>query len=154
PLSNSFENGFYKIVVDPSRGGIASIFDKELGKELVDGGSHYALDQYVYAGYGHEGFSLIQQRTRFNSTLLQYSKALPRPNLDVSTAGQGRVVGARKAPWGASLILESSAAHTPKIETELRLFDKAKRLDLLNTVVKEVVRAPEGVYFAFPLAGE
>jgi alpha-mannosidase len=152
-VSNSFENEFYKVVVDPSRGGIASILDKQLGKELVDDGSHYTLDQYVYAGYGHEGSSLIQQRTRFNSTLLQYSTALPLPGLDVSTAGQGKVVGARKAPWGTILIFESSAAHTPKIETELRLFDKAKRVDLVNTVQKEIVRAPEGVYFAFPFAG-
>jgi hypothetical protein len=151
-LSNVIESEFYKVTVDAARGGIASILDKQLGQELVDANSPYAFDQYVYAGYGHEGVSLIQQRTRFDSTLLQYSTALPRPNLEVSVAGQGKVVAVRKAPWGSFLVLRSSAVHTPTIETEIRLFDKVKRMELVNTIEKEVVQAPEGVYIAFPFA--
>ena len=150
PITNVIENSFYKIIVDPARGGIASIYDKQLGKELVDGRSPYALDQYVYAGYGHETASLIEQRTRFNSSLLMHGKALPLPNLRVSLAEQGKVVAVRKAPWGSILTLRSSAAHTPVIETEIRLYDEEKVIELVNTLQKEVVRAPEGVYFAFP----
>lgn len=153
PISNTVENAFYRITIDPSRGGISSVFDKQLGQELLDTSSPYALDQYVYAGYGHDGASLIQQRTRFNSTLLQYSTALPHPNLAVSVAENGKVVAVRKTPWGTVLVLRSSAVHTPTIETEVRLFDKSKHIELVNTVEKEVVRAPEGVYFAFPFAG-
>ncbi len=33
---NTFENQFYRITLDPSSGSIASIFDKQLGRELVD----------------------------------------------------------------------------------------------------------------------
>jgi hypothetical protein len=152
PLSNVIENEFYKITVDPARGGIASILDKQLGQELVDANSPYAFDQYVYAGYGHEGVSLIQQRTRFNSTLLQYGTALPHANLDVSVAREGKVVAVRGMPWGSVLVLRSSAVHTPTIETEVRLFDKVKRIELVNTIEKEIVQAPEGVYIAFPFA--
>ena len=153
PISNMLENGFYKVIIDPSRGGISSVFDKQLRQELVDAGSPYALNQYVYAGYGHDGVSLIEQRTRFNSTLLQYSTALPQPSLDVSAAEKGKVVAVRKTPWGTILVLRSSAAHTPVIDTEVRLFDKAKRIELVNTIEKEEVRAPEGVYFAYPFVG-
>ena len=60
--SNTIESRYYRVTVDPERGGIASIYDKTLGVELVDASSAYALDQYVYAGYGHEGEDLIQQR--------------------------------------------------------------------------------------------
>jgi alpha-mannosidase len=148
------ENSYYRVTVDPSRGGIASIYDKQLGRELVDQHSPYVLNQYVYAGYGHEGVSLIRQRTKFNSTLLSYSTALPRPDLKVTTGGAGKVVAVRKAAWGTILLLESSEAHTPKIEAEIRLFDQVKRIELVNTVHKEVVRSPEGVYFAFPLAAQ
>jgi len=152
PVSNVVENEFYRVTVDAARGGIASIFDKQLGQELVDTKSPYALDQYVYAGYGHEGSSLIEQRTRYNSTLLQYSVALPHPDLDVSAAGKGRVVSVRRMPWGTVLELHSSAVHTPSIKTEVRLFDREKRLELVNTIQKEAVKAPEGVYIAFPFA--
>ena len=147
------ENSFYRVTVDPSRGGISSIYDKDLGLELVDRDSPYALSQYVYAGYGHEGESLIRQRTVFDSTLLSYSTALPPPDLKVSTAGAGKVVAVKKTAWGSSLFLESSEVHTPKIETEIRLFDRVKKIELVNTVHKEVVRAPEAVYFAFPFVG-
>jgi hypothetical protein len=147
------ENSFYRVTVDPARGGISSIYDKDLGLELVDRDSPYALSQYVYAGYGHEDVSLVRQRTEHDSTLLSYSTALPPPDLKVSTAGAGKVVAAKKTAWGSSLVLESSELHTPKIEIEIRLFDRVKRIELVNTVHKEVVRAPEGVYFAFPFAG-
>lgn len=153
PISNLLENEFYKITMDPSRGGIASLFDKQLGKELVDATSPYLLDQFVYAGYGHEAVSLIQQRTRFNSTLLQFSTALPPPNLEVSLPGQGRVLAMQETPWGKIAVIQSSAAHTRVVETEIRLFNQAKRIELTNAVQKEVVRAPEGIYFAFPFVG-
>jgi alpha-mannosidase len=154
PVSNTFENAFYRVVVDTSRGGIRSLYDKVLGKELVDSSSPYALDQYVYAGYGHEGVSLIRQRTEFNSSLLQFSSALPRPSLVLSTGGQGRILAIRKTPWGMMLVMKSSAAHTPVITTEIRLFDSERKVEIVNRVHKDVVRAPEGVYFAFPFAGE
>jgi hypothetical protein len=148
------ENQYYKITVDPSRGGIASIYDKQLGRELVDQKSPYALDQYVYAGYGHEGVSNFRQRTEFNSTVLQYGPSLPSQELQVSTGGEVKIVGVKKTSWGTELTLESSAAHTPRIETDILLFDQVKRIELVNRVHKEVVRAPEAVYFAFPFLGQ
>ncbi len=154
PVADTIENKFYRVKVDPGRGGIASIYDKQLGRELVDGSSPYALDQYVYAGYGHDGASLIRQRTEFNTSLLQFSLALPHPNLVLSAAAQGKIVSVQKTPWGTLLKMSSSAAHTPAIETEIRLFDDERKVELINTVHKDVVRAPEAVYFAFPFAGQ
>ena len=148
------ENRFYRITVDPSRGGISSIYDKELRRELVNANSTYALDQYVYAGYGHEGVSNFRQRTEFNSTVLQYGPALPAQELQLSVAGAGKVVSVKKAFWGTELKLTTSAAHTPEIEVSIRLFDQTKRIELINRLHKEVVKAPEAVYFAFPFAGQ
>ena len=150
--THTIESPHYRLVVDPDRGGIASIYDKTLGKELVDATSPYALDQYVYAGYGHERESLIQQRDRWNSSLLQISPALPQPELVISTARHGTVTAVEKTPWGAKLVMTSSAAHTPSIRTEIRLFDREKKIQIWNHVQKDDVHAPEGVYFAFPFA--
>jgi alpha-mannosidase len=148
------ENEYYKVAVDPVRGGITSIYDKQLGQELVDHKSSYAFDQYVYAEYDHNGASNIQDRTEFNSTLLQYSPALPPADLRLSTGGGGRIEGIKKTVWGTELTFVSSAAHTPKIETEIRLFDEVKLIELINHVAKEVVLAPEAVYFAFPFLAQ
>ncbi len=48
--------------------------------------------------------------------------------------------------------MTSSAVHTPAILTEIRLFDREKKIQIWNRVHKEPVQAPEGVYFAFPFA--
>jgi alpha-mannosidase len=146
------ENAFYKIVVDPARGGISSIYDKQLRRELVDQASPYAMDQYVYVGYGHEDATLIAQHTTYNSSLLQYSMALPRADLKLERAGQLKVAAIKKTPWGTALFIDTSAVHTPHIGIEVRLFDTEKRLEFINTVHKDTVRAPEAAYFAFPFA--
>ena len=46
----------------------------------------------------------------------------------------------------------SSAAHTPEIRTEVRLFNRDKKIQIWNRLQKDEVKAPEGVYFAFPFA--
>jgi len=152
--SRTVESPFYRVVVDPDRGGIASLYDKTLGRELVDSRSSYALDQYVYAEYGQEGNSLIQQRERLNSSLLQISPALPQPHLAVATAGSGQVRSVEKTPWGTRLVMTSSAPHTPFIRTEILLFEHERKIQIWNHVRKEAVEAPEGVYFAFPFLAD
>jgi fibronectin type 3 domain-containing protein len=44
----TLENKFYKISFDEKTGGIASIYDKQLDKELVDQDSKYKLNEYLY----------------------------------------------------------------------------------------------------------
>jgi hypothetical protein len=48
--------------------------------------------------------------------------------------------------------MTSSTAHTPVIRTEIRLFDRDRKIEIWNHLEKESVQAPEGVYFAFPIA--
>ncbi|MHB8951924.1 MAG: glycoside hydrolase family 38 N-terminal domain-containing protein [Pirellulaceae bacterium] len=44
----TLENEFYRVTFDPQSGGISSLFDKELGQELVDRESPYRLNEYLY----------------------------------------------------------------------------------------------------------
>jgi hypothetical protein len=84
--------------------------------------------------------------------LLQISPPLPVADLKISTAQQGKVTTVKKTPWGTELVMISSAAHTPTIRTEIRLFDGERKIQIWDHVEKESVEAPEGVYFAFPFA--
>src|SRR5262249_43723858 len=108
----------------------------------------------VHVSTEFEGVSLIKQRTDLNTSLLQYSTALPRPKLKISGATNNQILAVRKVPWGTVVQLQSSAAHTPQILSELQLFDALKRIGIRNLVKKEVVKSPEAAYFAFPLAGQ
>jgi hypothetical protein len=154
PLTNAMESQFYRVTVNPARGAIVSIYDKTLKRELVDAKSPYGFNQYVYAGYGHDRETLIRQRTVGNSSLLQLSPALPRADLKVSTPTQGKLLSVEKTPWGTRLTMTSSAIHTPAVLTEIRLFDREKKIEIHNRVHKDAVESPEGVYFAFPFAAE
>ena len=56
-----------------------------------------------------------------------------------------------REPFGLVARLESSALNTPRISTEIILFDHQKKIGFTNRVHKKKVYTKEGVYFAFPL---
>jgi hypothetical protein len=47
-VTNTLENSFFRLRLDPARGVVASLVDKRSGRELVDAASEYGLGQYVY----------------------------------------------------------------------------------------------------------
>jgi alpha-mannosidase len=139
---DTIENGFYRVALDPASGAIKSVYDKQLGRELVDASSRYRFGQYVYVT-GGEGFP---------NQLLTYRKTSPVARLETHAAEGGRLVSVEKTPTGAVARLESSAPHTPRVSTEVVLFDDAKKIEINCRVSKEEVYGKEGVYFAFPVA--
>jgi hypothetical protein len=140
---NVVENRFYRLTLDPQGGAVSSIFDKELQKEIVDQKSPYKFGQYLYVS-GGDGFTQIMRPV----------KSWPRPELTVSPAGHGAVASITQTPFGDSIKLRSTAPHTPRLETEILLFDHAKKIEFIEHVEKEATRNKEGVYFAFPAAVE
>lgn len=45
------ESRFYEIQIDPDTGAVASLFDKELNRQLISTNSPHAFNQYLYEGY-------------------------------------------------------------------------------------------------------
>jgi hypothetical protein len=78
----------------------------------------------------------------------------PVPELTSHPSTKGRVVSVSKTPFGAVALLESSAPNTPHIETEVRVFDKQKKIEFINRIEKTQVYSKEAAYFAFPFAME
>jgi hypothetical protein len=142
PFSNTLENAFYRIEVDPAAGAVRSVFDKQLQRELVDAASPYRLNQYLYVSGGDE-----------TATQLVYlRKSLPLAQLAVATASGGRVTSVRKTSFGQILTYQTSGPHAPTILTDVILFDREKKIEFVNRLQKEPVENKEAVYFAFPLA--
>ncbi|HEX8292777.1 MAG TPA: glycoside hydrolase family 38 C-terminal domain-containing protein, partial [Pyrinomonadaceae bacterium] len=140
---DTIENNFYRVQLDPESGSVRGIFDKQLGRELVDPASPYRFGQYVYVTGGNEPFP---------NQMLTYRKTTPVARLDVHKAARGRLVSVRKTPTGTVARLESSAPNTPRVTTEVVLFDDAKKIEINLRVRKEVVYRKEGVYLAFPVS--
>ena len=135
------ENQFYRIKVDPSSGSLASIYDKQLQHELVDTESPYKYGQYVYVT-GGDG----------DTRMINPFPALPPGKLTIHPATDGKYAGVTKTPWGESIRLTSSTVNTPKIETEVLLFNDQKKIEFRYHIDKQYTTTKEGVYIAFPVA--
>lgn len=141
PTSNVCENDYYRIEVDPNAGALKSVYDKQLGRELVDAASPYRFNQYLYVSGGEEATQLVYLR-----------KSLPLAKLTVTTASGGRVTRLHRTAYGHVLTYVTSGPHAPSIESEIILFDQEKKIKIINRLHKDPVNNKEAVYFAFPVA--
>jgi alpha-mannosidase len=140
----TMENQYYRVVLDPASGAVKSIFDKELNKELVNASSPYRFGQYLY----------VTGADQTPNRLVQYSSVSPVPELSIHNASGGRLLSVTNQPFAVVARLESAGVNTPRIETEVILFNGQKKIEFINHVHKTEVYTKEGVYFAFPFAME
>ncbi|MGH9397399.1 MAG: glycoside hydrolase family 38 C-terminal domain-containing protein, partial [Terriglobia bacterium] len=141
PISNTIENSYYRVTVDPQAGAIQSIYDKQLQREIVDSSSPYRFNQYLYVSGGNGATQIVYMQ-----------KSLPLARLTVNTSHGGRVTSMRKTSYGEILTYETSGPEAPSIETQVMLFDHQKKIELINRIHKEPVSRKEAIYFAFPVA--
>ncbi len=137
------ENKFYRITVDPQGGAIASIYDKQLGRELVDTKSPYKFGAYLYVSGGDD---------YPKNSLYRFGAALKPPALTVHPANSGRLVSAKQTPIGSVITLASTAPNTPAIKTEIVLLNAEKKILISYHLTKEKVLTRESAYIAFPFA--
>ena len=138
----TLENAYYRVQLDPESGAIRSIYDKQLQRELVDQKSSYRFGEYLYVTGGD----------KLPNRIIQYSPAYPKPELDVHPAWNGKIVWVAQTATGLIARLVSQDLNTPSIETEIRLYDNEKKIELTEDVQKQEVDSKEAVYFAFPFA--
>lgn len=140
--SATMENAYYRVELDPSNGAVRSIFDKELGRELVDASSPYRFDQYVVA---------TGEQAQLNFDGLS-TAVVPAPKLDIHVPQSGQVISVTKTPFGTVARLESSSPLSPSIATEIILFDGQKKIEFVNRVGQPADHRGGRHYFAFPFA--
>src|SRR4029077_7828613 len=88
---NLLVNRFYRVPIDPVAGAIGGIFDKELGRDLLDTKSPYKFGSYLYVSGGDE---------YPNNSLYRFGAGLNPPNLTVHPAETGRLVSAKQTALG------------------------------------------------------
>lgn len=143
PASNVLENKYYRLELDPASGAVASLYDKELQRELVDTKNPYRFGQYLYVTGGDS--------PPLNN-LLYFGAVNPKTNIQVHGAEGGRLVSIEQTPDGVCAHLTCSAVNTPQIDTEIRLSDREKKVTFTTDLKKTETLQKEGVYFAFPFA--
>lgn len=148
PFKNegNFENGFYRISMDESKGLITQIFDKELNKDLIDPKATYNVGQFIYEQLGnrHE----LERLTNTNRDTVYKPLDLTRTilsNIHINKKENG--------PIYKSIFLHGDmpvCADERGVNIEIRLYHHQKKIEFLYQMFKLPVVAPEGVYVAFP----
>jgi hypothetical protein len=119
---NTLENRFFKVMLDPATGGVASVYDKELSREIVDQDAADKLNQFVARW--------VQTGNREGPG----SKAIKK--------GQS-------GPVYGSIVVRGAGPGCPQLTQEIILYDRIKRIDFANRVLKDSTPLLE-IYFAFP----
>jgi len=132
----TIENRFYRVTIDPKTGGISSLFDKELGRELVDTASPWPLNTYIYE-QPEGGRAAVDDMTK-------------RAVFHRWSAASAKVEAVERGPVATSLVVTSAPKMCASLRQRIVLYDDIKRIDLVNDMDKEETFAPEAVYFAFP----
>jgi alpha-mannosidase len=132
------ENQFYKITIDPIKGGLSSVFDKVQGKELVSKEGPWQFGQFIYEQLGKNRHQLeVLKLDDYTRTGWQ--------DITVSVLTEGPV-------WKSLVITGKSPVCADKdgVTCEVRLYNTEKKIELLFSMKKLAVTDPEGVYVAFP----
>ncbi len=122
----SLENRFFKVTLNPQSGTIKSIHDKELNREIVDKHAQHQLNQFI-ARWVESG----EEESPSSS--------------EISKGQDGAVYG--------SLVVAGDGAGCPQRTQEIVLYDRIKRIDIRNRLLKDSTPLLE-IYFAFPFSME
>lgn len=137
---NQIENEYYRVTLNPKTGGIQSIYDKQIKRELVDTNADFDLGELVYVT-GGEGTSAIHSNL----------KRLPKPKFEYHWQG-GTGIKALNGPVFGELDSEATNMDFPSITMRVRLYRGVKQLDLIFDLDKTETMDKEAVYLAFPFA--
>jgi len=159
---DTFENAFFRIRLDRSRGAIASLVDKRSGRELVDQKSEYGFGQYLYERFDkdfHEAFLRDYCKVRA-SWIDEFGRAGLPPASEVryraASPKNARIsVSKSKLRSSGSIVAEASEEVPHKTFLEIELFHEQPWVDLtLRIDSKEPDPWPEAGWLCLPFAIE
>jgi Glycosyl hydrolases family 38 N-terminal domain len=149
------ENEHYLVEIDQADGVAVRLVDKALTLDLVDGGSPFGFNQYVYDRHT----SMLRATERLparGGPAVNGPAHMPAAAAALlaarTTAEHGVVVGRTSNAVEDRITLRLVADGVEWLETSFRLLRGLRRLDIVNRLGKVPTPEKESVYFAFPFA--
>lgn len=138
--ANQLENDYYRLAIDPVRGGISSIYDKKAQREMVDNKCDWEAGQLIYEKLADRG--IMMERT---------SHSMERTSMSDVKVTQGA-----NGPLYKSLIVEGKCPGLTDhgVRYEVKLYNDQPRVELGYTMRTVADTNPTAYYVAFPFTGE
>lgn len=142
----SLENSYLRVVVNNKTGAIASIYDKNLGLEMVSESSPFGFNAYIHDQYATRGNFNHQSgfTTDFGPHLTLLSSRTASGHVSFEGAGEDGVCS-----W---LRFRTTTTGIEHVTTTLTLWKDTGFLDIANAVAKKYTSSKESGFFAFPFA--
>ncbi|SEP74730.1 glycoside hydrolase family 38 N-terminal domain-containing protein [Microlunatus flavus] len=139
------ENEHLVARIDLRHGTLASLVDKRTGREVVDAGSAFGFNHYVYDRYATIG------RSNHNS-----SKFADSGNMALissrEVAGPAAVVSATRDARGEQVVVRPEVGSARSLQVTYRLPAGVAHLEITNRLSKDSTWDKESAFFAFPFA--
>lgn len=134
---DKLENQWYQITINPAKGAISAISDKETGLQWVDESAEWKLGEFIY--------ELLGNRSQMESFKLDNYHREPLEKVWFDGFTEGEIWNTIRFRGNTRAAMREGA-----YEFEIRLFNTTKRIDLAYSIEKSMVTDPEGIYIAFP----
>jgi alpha-mannosidase len=135
------ENNWYRLILNPEKGTVSSILDKEMSLELVDQQAEWGFGQFI--------LETLDNREQLESFRLDHFQREAPENVTFAGYEEGAI-------WNAVRFTAHTRAAMPEngFEVEIRLYNTAKQIDFIYHLDKRLNTDPEGIYIAFPVKME
>lgn len=131
------ENQFYRLQLNPDKGTIQSLYDKELNCELIDSSSPWELGAFIYESLGNRD-QLAQYR------LDDYKR---------TGLTECRIIDTSDGPIYQRILLQGKSPGVDEafgVNLEIKLYHDTKRIELEYAIKRLPEIEPSGIYVAFP----
>jgi len=145
-ISPRIENDRLTVDVDLATASITSIFDLGNNRELVESGSPFGFNRYIYDRYASApGFNHLSSRIG--------GSAGPWLLGSRKTGEYGLIVNRQSNPVWEQITIRHAGDGADWAETTLTLPHGTSRLHIHNRLHKPVTMQKESLFYAFPFAG-
>ncbi|MEO1009913.1 MAG: glycoside hydrolase family 38 C-terminal domain-containing protein [Bacteroidota bacterium] len=140
------ENEYFRIAINPKKGTISNLFDKELKRELLDSTSEMQLGEFIYERPDNR--QAMERLTNDNRDTVYVPIKKKITGLSDITVSE-----VTETPLWSSITVNgkiAECADSRGVTLEIRLYHTVKKVELAYSMVKLPVTSPEGVFVAFP----
>lgn len=135
--NTNLENNYYRIDIDPDTGTISGLYDKEMKRDLVDANCSWTMGTFI-----HETISNRSQLEQFQ--LINFTREKTE-DIKIEKIVKGPIWTSVHASG-----YTETAVKSKRLQWEIRLYNKEKRIEILYSIVKKGITDPEALYVAFP----
>lgn len=138
----TIESEAYRLEFDFAKGGISSLYDKELGRELIDREAPWKLGEFIYEDLKGDRRQMVHlkfenyERKGFDSVKFC---GITRGDLYTTVSFEGVLEGCDPS-FG--------------VKADVRIYHSVKRVDLCYRLKRLPETDPSGIYVAFPFGVE